>query len=242
MKLLIKTLIAGIVVIVLVVYIGLAIYSKPLLTNIASRVLHTDIEIARVKFLPKRLALQLDRISIPEWKMVFHKGVIHLAPLKLHLQGLQITKELTLREDKLSFRVQAKELFSKPSIWDVNMTFKNVDLIDLSSIWPEVWSYGFSKGTLDGIIDGTYSGKNCKFYGVLHFYNMVYNEPSTERPKGPLGIPIEEIVEFIQDNNGSIDLDFTYKGPLDDLNDPFRYRPGPKIIRSLGTYLIKKAF
>ena len=49
-----------------------------------------------------------------------------------------------------------------------------------------------------------------------------------------------KIVEFIKAHNGSIDLDFTYKGPLNELNNPLRYRPGPKIIRTLGAYLIKK--
>lgn len=241
MKLLIKVVIVSIIVIVLVLYLGLTIYGKGLVTNIASGVLHTDVEIARVKFVPLRVALQLYEINIPKWKMIFPKGIIHLVPLRLQLHGLETMKELEISEDKLSLRVQAKNLLFKQRIWKFALDFKNVDLLDLSSKWPEAWSWGFTSGTLDGKIDGVFSDeKGCRLYGLLHFYNMAYDESGSVESKGPLGIPIEEIVEFIDAHRGSIDIDFTYKGPLNELNNPSRYRPGPKIIRSLGAYLIKK--
>lgn len=243
MKLLIKVVIVGIVVIAFILYFGLTIYGKALVTNAASQILHTDVEIAKVKFVPLRLALQLERVNISKWNMRFPEGIVYLVPLRVEFHGLEIKRELEILKNEFSLKVNAKSLLSKPRIWKVDLVFTGVDLADLSSMWPDVWSYGFSNGILDGKIEGTFSdsdGKDCKLYGLLHFYNMVYNESDTTKPDGPLGIPIEEIVEFIQVNDGAIDLDFAYKGPLDELNNPFRYRPGPKIIRALGTHLIRK--
>lgn len=241
MKLLIKILIAGIIIGVVVFYIGLTIYGKALLANIASRILQTEVKVASVKFIPNRLSLKLSTVTIPDKEIVFTEGIVHLAPLKIELQGLEIMRKLKIIEDNLSLCAWPEDLLSRSRTWQVVLNFKNVDLAAISSIYPDIWSYGFTDGTLDGKMDGIYCDEQkCEFYGLFHFYNMIYDESVTERRGGILGISAEEIVRFIQDNDGSIDLDFGYKGPLNELNNPSMYRPGPKIMRSLGVYLIKK--
>lgn len=238
MKKLIKSIFAFIVVLILVAYLTLSFFSKPLIISVFSKILKTEVTISSVKFAPLTLDLSLSKISIPEKKITFHKGTIHLIPLKLNLKGLDIKKDISILDDKIILQVWSENIFKQE--WGLKINIKDLNLMDLYSLWPQSKSYSVPGGVLGGMIEGDYTEGICNIYGVLSFMDIRFDDSTGKENNKIFGISMEDIKEFADDNNGTLDFDFYYTGPVSELNNPFRFRPGDKTIEFLSACLIKK--
>jgi len=243
MRFLIKSIITGLIILFICLYIGLSFFGKALAGHIASQTLKTRVTVLKAVFIPTKLALRLYEISIPDKKLLFSKGTVYLLPLKFSFQGLKAGENLSLPNKNFFLHIKNSRFFS--NLWEVKLVLKNINLIKISSNLSAYFSFTkkqldifylwISSGQLDIKISGKYSTrKTCNFYTLIRFHNIDFNKPIGLNKK-LFGIHIKEIVDFIKSNNNNIDLDFNYKGPSNELNDISHYQPGPKSI-----YLIRK--
>lgn len=218
MRLLIKIFILLIVFILIV----LSIWGEYLLEGIGSKILGTPIDINRLKFLPHKLIFKLYGINMPEKYILFLAGTISLFPQRLEFYGFKFMDKILLGQKDFSLCV------SRHNGWEINGFFKGVDLTKLD--------YGFKKGEINGSVDGIYNSGNCEFYGILYLNNIIYSDSGGNF----LGISADELRELIEKYNGRLELDFTYKGPINKVDELYRYKPGRKTIGLIKTYLLKK--
>lgn len=219
-----KSLIEIFIFLIILILIVLSIWGGWLLENISTHILQSDVDINQVRFIPHRLEFKLYGINLPEKDILIPTGRIFLFPPRLEFYGLKVMDKILLGERGFSVSVTRRKY------WEINLLFKGVDLGKLD--------YGFEKGGLSGVVDGIYTGGNCEFYGVLYLKDIIYSDSDNVF----LGISSDELKELIEIYNGKLELDFTYKGPIGEITELYRYRPGKKTMGLVKRYILKKVF
>ena len=102
--------------------------------------------------------------------------------------------------------------------------------------------YGIERGAVSGSVTGYYSPKEERFFLECDLYckDLDYEDTSLLPKFSVFGISSDKFYEVIADNDGVIEIDFTYQGPLDEFDQLFHYRPGQKTISLLSGLLFKK--
>lgn len=217
MRLLIKLFLFFLILILIAMYFRGDFF----LEKAGTYILNTTVEISKVKFIPRRFAFKLYGIDLPKKNILFPTGSVFLFPPKLELYGLKFKDKILLNKKNFS-----GEIFWRNN-WQVGILFKGVDLTK--------FGHGFEKGVVSGTIDGSYTGGNLGFYGLFHLNEISYSDSESSF----LGISSEEFQKLIDMHNGHLELDFTYKGPIDKIDELYRYRPGKKTMSLVRDYLIQ---
>lgn len=216
MRLLIKIF----VLLIILILIILSILGEYLLEGIGSKILGTPLDINQVKFLPHKLIFKLYGINMPEKYVLFPAGMISLVPPRLEFYGLKCMDKILLGGKGFSLFI------TRHNGWEINVFFKGVDLGKLD--------YGFKKGEINGSVDGIYSGGNCELYGTIYLKNIIYSDSGGNF----LNISPDELRELIELYDGQLELDFTYKGPVNKIDELYRYRPGKKTMGLIRKYFV----
>lgn len=217
-----KLLFKFIILLIILALVVLSVWGEWLLEKAGAYIFQTTVDINKVKFMPHRLIFNLYGINLPEKNILIPRGAIFLFPPRLEFYGLKVMGRILLAENGFSLNV------SRHKYWEISVLFKGLDLSKMD--------YGFTKGVLSGTVDGIYSKGNCELYGVLYLNNIIYSGTNG----GIMGISPDEFKKIIETRNGSLELDFTYKGPIGGLTELYRYRPGKKTLALIKTYLIEK--
>lgn len=202
------------------VVVFLSIWGGWALERIGTYILQTPVDINRVKFIPHRLVFRLYGIDLQEKYILIPSGTISIFPPGLQLSGLKVRDKILLGERGFSVDI------SRHRDWEIGVLFSGVDLGKLG--------LGFKKGELRGHVDGIYAEGNCELYGVLNLNNIIYSDTDSEI----LGISSSEFQKIIDTKGGNIELDFTYNGPVNEITELYRYRPGKKTLALIKKFLL----
>jgi hypothetical protein len=205
------------------IFAVIIIWRKPLFENLGSRILKTKVEIKSVEFIPYKLAFRLINIKVPKENIFIPEGMFYLIPLNLELYGVKARNTIDLKKESFTMKIYRKWG------WKFDVFVKDIDLKKFDS--------GIKKGFLNGHISGKY-GKKVNFYGLVTINNIVLAEGQDEF----FGIPSFDVENIVKKYNGKIELDFTYNGPVSDVNNLTRYKPGTKTMRVIKTYLLQNIF
>lgn len=219
MKLLIKSLMLLMGVLVLVFFL----WPGPILERIGTYLLNTPVKIDKAWY-GRYKGFKLRGIGLHEKGVFFKSGAINIIPPALELSGLKLTDKIILDEKKFYAKIIRKKN------WDVTILLRDVDL--------SKFEYGFEKGKADADIGGICKEGICDVYGILRLEKIVYSDSNSSF----LGISSEEFQKLMEDNNGKIELDFTYKGPLDGLDSVSNYSPGRKTFQLVASIVMQKMF
>lgn len=217
-----KSLIKYFILVIILIGVLLSIWGGPALEKTLTYILQTQVDISRAKFAPHRFMFKLYGIDMPEKDILITLGTLSLFPIRVELYGLKIEDKIILGPKDFWVDI------SRHRGWEINGLFKGVDLGRMD--------YGFVKGEIRGAIEGVYMGGNCKFYGTLQLRNIIYSDTNGRF----LGIPSGEFKKIIDIYNGNLELDFTYSGPLNGIDELYRYRPGRKTLALIKRYLLSK--
>ena len=217
MKLLIKIFITVIVVLFLLMVIPY-FWGRPLLEKAGSLLLQENIVIDRVCFIPHRLSFQMQTVRIPGKNVVFPQGVLRLIPLQLECSGIRFADKISLQPGGFSLNIRSGRA------WQVAVAFTDISLSRLDG--------KFGQGEIQGKIEGGYDKGLLDLYGVVRLTNLSYNDNEGSF----LDISPETLQDLLQNSGGQLSLDFIYQGPVDKMDELYRYRPGPKTLDLLRTY------
>lgn len=210
------------VLLIILCFIFLSIFGDWFLEKIGTRLLDTDVDINRVKFSPIELVFTIYGINLPDKNIIIPTGKIFLFPPRLEFYGLIVKDRISLGERDFSMDIW------RHRDWKISVLFKKVALRRLG--------YGFKKGEISGTVDGNYTRGNCKLYGLLNINNIGFMDLDGEF----LGISFRDIEELSRACDGKIELDFTYNGPLGELDKLYRYKPGRRTMALVNTHLLRK--
>lgn len=217
-----RLLIRSFILLVVVILIILTLWGGLILEKVGSHFLDTSININRFKFIPYKVRFYLYGINLAEKDIIIPVGTISFIPPKIEFYGLRFANNIILSEKKFSAYI------SLHRNWEVDIFFKDIDLNKLD--------YRFKNGIASGHINGIYTNRNCEFHGMLKMDKLVYSDSETVF----LSISSKELDELIKTHNGTLELDFTYKGPVDEINELHRYMPGRKTIGLVRDLLLNK--
>jgi len=201
----------------------LFIWAKPILETVGTNVLDRPLKIKKARFVPYKLSFQMEGISIPDEKVFFPKGTISLIPLKITLKGIKAPSPVNIGEENFTVMVTRK------LGWQLDAVIKNYDLRKIAG------DYGVKKGTLNGRVQGTYKKKTLFLDGIMSFGDI-----SVDNNQELFGLTADDIKSILKQNRGRVEMDFTYKGPPDQLDNWTYYQPGKKSMSLLSAYLIKR--
>lgn len=218
MKLLIKIFFILIIIIIIALYL----WGDFFLEHVGSYALRTPLDIREVRFLPHRFIFKLYGINLSEKRIFIKEGVLSLIPLRGEFYGLRLADKILLRERNFSLDI------SRHNGWEINLFFKGVDI--------SKFNRGFEKGKVNGTVEGVYSRGNCALYGILYLNNIVYSDSE----ESFLGISSEDLKKLIEIQGGHLELDFTYKGPINEFDQLYRYKPGRKTMNLIKKYIVDK--
>lgn len=217
MKLLIKIFF----LLAIVLFTILIIWADPILEKAGSRILNTPVKINQVRFSPAKLCFELYGIDIREKNILFPSGELHLILPGLKLHGLKLMENI-LGEKNFCMEI------SRHRNWEINIFVKGADLSRAG--------FGFEKGEISGDIEGIYRDGSCILSGIMRLKNVVFSDTDSEF----LGMSAEEFEEILKIYKGEVELDFTYRGPPDEIDNPSNYSPGRKSINLLAAIAIVK--
>lgn len=210
------------VILIILVLVFLGIWGGRALEKIGTYILQTPLDINHVRFIPHRLMFKLYGIDLPEKNIFIPLGAISVLPPRLELNGLKIKDKIILGGRNFYINI------SRHRNWEISVLFKGVDITK--------FDYRFRKGEIGGFVEGVYVEGDCKLYGVLNLKNIIYSDTGSSF----LGISSSEFQKIIEIYKENLVLDFAYNGPLNEITELYRYRPGKKTFALLKRYLIEK--
>jgi hypothetical protein len=208
----------------IVILLGVMLFfRKPILENLGSRVLRTKVEISSIDVIPYKLALKLNGIKVPKEKLFIQDGMLYVIPLKLVLYGAKVGNSINLQRENFIIRIYRKWG------WKFDVFLKGIDI--------KKFDNGFKSGVLNGYVNGKYK-RQLDFCGTIVLKNIVLSDLQDEY----FGIAATDVKEIIKNNQDKIEIDFLYNGPISDIRNLTRYRPGQKTVQLIKSFILKKIF
>jgi len=218
-----KLVIKAILLIMVLVITALLIWAKPIIETIGTRLADTQIKIEKVRFVPLTLSFKMKGISIPSEEIFFPKGTINLIPLRVTVKGIKARYPINIDEKNFSVRI------SRKIGWSIDARIKDYDLTKIAA------SYGVKKGKVNGTVQGAYKKNTLSLNGFIVLDGIV-----VEETQEIFGLTSEDIKSILKQKKGRIEMDFTFNGPPDKLDNWTYYQPGKKTLGLISIYLAKK--
>lgn len=209
------------IIFIIVIVLAFVFFGKQILETVGTYVIKTEVNINNVKFIPYKFLFRLNGIEIKSKKVFFPTGTVSLFPLNMHFNGINFDNNI-LSEDDFFIDILRHDA------WEIEISFQNLKLNKIDK--------SFIKGSVKGNISGKYNGIMLFLSGIFYINNIVYTGGGVDF----LNISKEEVMDLIEKHDGNLQLDFTYKGPIEGMDNINNYKPGAKTMQLIGSYIVRR--
>lgn len=217
-----KSLIKFILFVLFIIFAVSILANRIIIEKTASHFLHTPVKIESSRIILKGPCIAVNNVSIAKYEILISEAYLYFFPPKFVCNSLNYKNILFFKKPDFSFIIFLK------NGWQFELLLKNIMLDKISQ--------GIAKGLAKCNLKGFIKDKNLEFSGDVVLSEVVLLKKDFEI----YDLSNDEIEDILQKNNRIVDIDFTYKGPIDKFGNIMFYKPGKKIMSLIKTYLLDK--